>query len=265
MAITIQSTIGTQNLINQTNKNQNTLQDTLRTLASGVKSNSSASYIALSDQFTSQLRSLNQSTQNVNDGIAIAQVTNSGLSQIQDNFARLRELAVQSANDTLTDADRQTINQEAQQIQEQINSIIQDTNYNGISVLASNASVTLQTGASSSDQTIIQLQDLTGAFAPIDLSTQSSASTALDTLDTYAQQVQQYQTDLGAVQSGLESTLSTLNSTFESLTAATSRIQDVNMADQLTQLAAANIRSQAGVAILTQANQSAERVYSLLQ
>ncbi|MBF0370213.1 MAG: flagellin [Magnetococcales bacterium] len=266
MAITIQNS-ASQGLIHSTSQVQKSLNETFQKLSTGLKvdqAQDNAALLAIADRFSTQVRGYNQAIQNANDGVSMVQVADAGLAQIQDGQVRLQELAIQSANATLNDSDRQALQTEANQIQEQIDSIIADTNFNGIDVLASNTPVNLQTGTGEGDVTSINFQDFSNAFTSVDISTQAGAQNAISSLETDMETVSQARSELGAVQSGLESTLNNLGSTVEALTAAKSRVEDADMAQAMLDKTSQDIRSQANIALLVQANQASERVMDLL-
>jgi flagellin len=250
-------------------KNQQALKDVFRKLASNLNINQAAdnaASLAIAERFNSELRGVNQATLNANDGISITQIADSGLQQIQEGQHRLRELAVQSANGTLTDGDRQSIQAEATQIQEQISSIVSDTGYNDISLLTSNDKINLQTGPNAGDQTGIKLTDLSNALTNVDLSTQAGAESAMITLSADLSTVSSARSEFGAAEAGISSTITQLTGLSEALSASGSQIRDADIAQQSSALASASIRAHAGIAMQAQANNlSAARVQQLVQ
>lgn len=259
--------IGVIQAASNTEKSQRALKDAFRELASNIGSNQSAdgaARLAIAERFNTEVQGVNQAKLNVNDGIAVIQITDAGLQQIQEGKLRLQELAVQSANGTLNDQDRQAIQAEASQIQEQISSVIADTNYNDISLLASNDKLNLQSGPGTGDQTGIKLTDYSNAFNTVDLSTQAGAASAIVTLSSDQDQISAARSELGATESALSSSVERLASLSEALSVAGSRIKNADIAEQSTLLATASIRARADVAIQAQANLSAARVQQLV-
>ncbi|MBF0380432.1 MAG: flagellin [Magnetococcales bacterium] len=253
---------------NLAEKNQQVLQDAFRKLASSLSINraaDNAASLAIAERFNTEVQGVNQATLNTNDGIAVTQIAESGLQQIQEGQQRLRELAVQSANGALQDSDRRAIQAEATQIQEHIASIVEDTNYNGQNLLTSSDKLSLQTGPDAGDQSGIKLTDFTNSFTTVDLSTQSGAEQAITSLMVDSNKVSTARAELGAAESGLNTTISQLSGLSEALSASGSRIQDADIARETSALANASIRANAGIAIQAQANQSSSRVHQLVQ
>jgi flagellin len=260
--------VGAIQASNLAEKNQQVLQDAFRKLASSLSINRAAddaASLAIAERFNTEVQGVNQATLNSNDGVAVAQVAESGLGQIQEGQHRLRELAVQSANGALNDNDRQAIQAEATQIQEHISSIVADTNYNGQNLLTSNDKISLQTGPDAGDQTGIKLTDYSNAFTTVDLSTQAGAQQAITSLTADSNTVSSGRAELGAAQNGLNATISQLSGLSEALSASGSRIQDADIAKETSSLASASIRANAGLAIQAQANLSSSRVHQLVQ
>ncbi len=253
----------------QTEKSQQALKDVFRKLASNLNVNQAsdnAANLAIAERFNSELKGVNQATLNANDGVSVVQIADAGLQQIQDGQQRLRELATQSANGSLSDSDRQAIQAEAAQIQEQIDSVIANTRYDDIDLLASGDTISLQTGPDVGDQSSIKLTDLASSLTTVDLSTQTGAQSALVTLMADQSTVSAARSEMGAAESGLTSSISRLCGLSEALAASGSSIRDADIAQQSTQLIAASIRANAGLAIQTQANNLAtERVQQLVQ
>ena len=263
----INPTTGVTQGLTPLDKASTTLRDTYRKLASGIQvgqARDNAANLAVISRFTSQVEGMNQAVRNANDGISMTQVADAGLQDIEAGTQRLQELAIQSANGTLTDQDRQSIQAEAAQIQAQISDTISNTEFNGTRLLASNQTVSLQTGPNAGDQTGIDLQDLSGALANVDLSTRAGAESALIDLNNNSSVISDARAGMGAAEARLGSVVSNLENTSGALTEARSRIQDTDFAESAAKLAATAIRAQAGVAIQIQANLSASRVEGLL-
>lgn len=243
-----------------------TLKETVKKLSDGLKINQGSNrsdLLALANKFTTQIQSLNRATLNANDGISVIQVADSALGQVQEGFQQLQELAIRGANSTLNNQDRQTLQNQAQQIQDQISSLVKNTDFNEIPVLATNKSLVLQTGSESSDQTVISLKDFSHAFAPIDLTSQAGAETALDTLKGNMDQVSRTRSQMAAEQSGLISTLNTLASKASALSNSDS-MHNADIAQNVASVASVAIRAQPGIALQIQANQTAAQVQQLL-
>jgi flagellin len=259
------------------------LQDSMEKLSSGKRINSAkddAAGLAIATKMTAQIRGLNAAARNANDGISLAQTAEGALGQISNIVQRIRELAVQSANGTVTNTDRLGLDNESRALLDQIDTIATTTNFNGVSLLdGSAASVSIQTGINASDTVAISLADAqtttlniakaaaqgTAAAGEIDLATAANASTALATLDTVLNTIASARASLGASQNRLQVTVDNIASTVTNLTEARSRIEDVDFSAETTNLAKAQILSQASTAMIAQANQAQQGVLKLIQ
>jgi|SaaInl4_150m_RNA_FD_contig_31_1772933_length_926_multi_3_in_0_out_0_1 flagellin len=249
-------------------QNQQTLKDAFRELATNLSINQpsdDAARLLIAERFNTEVQGVNQATLNTNDGIAVIQIADAGMKQIQEDQLRLQELAIQSLNGSLTDSDRQTIQAEASQIQEQIKSVISNTEYNDINLLNSSDKVSLQTGPDAGDQTGIKLTDLSNTLTPVDLTTQKGAEQAVLTIMNDLDKVSAARSELGATESSLTASISQLSSLSEALSVGGARIHNADIAEQSTRMVAATIRAQAGIAIQSQANLSSTRVHQLIQ
>ena len=151
MALTINTNIASLNTQNNLSKSQGALGKSMQRLSSGLRINSAkddAAGLAISSRMTSQIRGLNQASRNANDGISLAQTAEGALQESENIFQRMRELAVQSANDTNSASDRQALNAEAQQLLSEANRIAETTKFNGKGILdGSFSSAQFQVGA----------------------------------------------------------------------------------------------------------------------
>ncbi|MEZ5656706.1 MAG: flagellin [Sphingobium sp.] len=259
------------------------LQMSMERLSSGKRINSAkddAAGLAIATKMTAQIRGLTAASRNANDGISLAQTAEGALGQISNIVQRIRELAVQSSNGTVTNADRLGLDNESRALLDQIDTIATTTNFNGVALLdGSAASVNIQTGINASDTVAVTLADSravtlnikkaavqgTAAATEIDLSTSANASAALATLDTALNSIAASRASLGASQNRLQVTVDNLTSTVTNLTEARSRIEDVDFSAETTNLAKAQILSQASTAMIAQANQAQQGVLSLIR
>ncbi|MBF0603179.1 MAG: hypothetical protein HQL07_05730 [Nitrospirae bacterium] len=269
MAMISTSSIGHPNFTNKSDAALKSLNDTFRQLSSGLKTGhgfENAALLAIADRFTNQLQGAHQARLQVNDGISLTQVADAALAEVESGFQQLQSLAIQSADGSLVDADRQVLQEQASAIQSQIQSIITDTDYNDINVLASNETLTFQSGANATGQTQIQLQDLTTAFSQIDISSQSGAEVAISSAADALARVSTQRTNFDNVQLNLVSVSDTLSRLSETLTSADGRIADADMAQEISSAISLAIRAQAGVALQAQGDRlSGSRVQQLLQ
>ena len=257
----------------------NSLSQSMERLSSGKRINSAkddAAGLAIATKMTAQINGLNAAARNANDGISLAQTAEGALGEISNMIQRIRELAVQSASGTITgdgtpgnEGDRGGLNAEAQALLAQIDNIAGSTNFNGVALLdGTQATVGIQVGTNSGDTIDITLVDGTATTLGIDvvdLSTQAGADTALGLLETALTTVAAGRATLGAAQNQLSATISNINSTVTNLTEARSRIEDVDFSAETTNLAKAQILSQASTAMLAQANQAQQNVLKLIQ
>jgi len=261
----------------------NQLQASMERLSSGKRINSAkddAAGLAIATKMTAQIKGLNAAARNANDGVSLAQTAEGALGQISNIIQRVRELAVQSANGTVTNADRAGLDNESRALIDQIDTIASTTNFNGVALLnGSAASVSIQTGTNATDTVSIALSDArsvtmnitkaavvgTAGATEIDLSTAGNASSALAKLDTALNTVASARASLGASQNRLSVTVENIGSTVTNLTEARSRIEDVDFSSETTNLAKAQILSQASTAMIAQANQAQQGVLSLIR
>ncbi|MBA4048308.1 MAG: flagellin FliC [Sphingomonas sp.] len=255
---------------NANNRANNALSNSIERLSTGKRINSAkddAAGLAIASNFTAQIRGQTQAIRNANDGIALSQTADGALGEVSNILQRLRELAVQSASGTYSDGDRTNLQAEVTELTAQITDIQTRTNFNGVLLLDTAATaIDIQTSSESGDTVTLNFGglDLTAAIAA-DLSTAAGADAALTTLDTAIASVNTTRATLGAGQSRLQSVVNNLTSSVANLTDARSRIEDVDFSTETTELARAQILSQASNALLAQANQSQQGVIQLLQ
>jgi flagellin len=249
----------------------NMLGTAMERLSSGKRINSAkddAAGLSIATRMDAKVRGLNQAIRNSNDGISLAQTAEGAMGEISNILVRMRELAVQSSNGTATTNDRTAMQTEVTALVSQIDDIAKRTDFNGTALLDGTATIDIQTGTNAGEVVSMSIADLQAAglgVAAVDLSTATGASGALATLDTAIQTVATQRSNLGASQNRLETTVNNLTSTVTNLTEAKSRIQDADFSAESTNLAAAQILSQASTAMLAQANQSQQGVMNLLR
>lgn len=255
--------------LNQQDQNQ-----ALRKISSGLRINSAgddAAGFAISERLESISRGFEQSERNLQDGASALQIAEGGLSTVNDNLQRIRELSVQAANGTLTDADREIIQGEVDQLVAEIDRSTSATQFNGQELLSGNFDAnnpfTIQSGANQGETLDVELAETstsTLGVAGIDVSTQDAASSALATLDTAISTVNGQQSEIGAVLNRVESATQFVGVARENTLAALSQIRDADLAAQSTELALTQIRTSGGVAALSQANLTPQNVLQLL-
>jgi flagellin len=245
-------------------------------LSSGLRINRAgddAAGLAISEKMRGQIRGLNQASRNSQDGISLIQTAEGALNETHSILQRMRELAVQGGNDTNTTDDRTEIQTELNQLMSEINRIAGNTEFNTKNLLNGGFSATLQVGANSNqiiNFTIATMSaDGTGGLGlnttSISVGSNALASSSISTIDLAIKSVSTQRSNLGALQNRLEHTINNLNTSSENLTAAESRIRDVDMAKEMMSFSKNNILSQAAQAMLAQANQQPQGVLQLLR
>ncbi len=249
------------------------LQIAMQRLSSGKRINSAkddAAGLAIASSMTSQIRGMSQAVRNSNDGMSMAQTADGALDEVTNMLQRIRELAVQSTSGTYASGDRSNLQTEVTALSDQITQITSNTKFNGVGLFDGTAgtsgSVRIQTGASASDYVDVNFSTLNlGAVSAVSLATQSGSIAALTSVDSLLTSVNTKRASLGASQSRLQSVVNNLTSNITNLTDARSRIEDADFSQETTNLAKAQILSQASTAMLAQANQSSQNVMSLLR
>jgi len=291
------------NSLRQLGTNNNNTGKNLEKLSSGFRINRAgddAAGLAISEKMRAQINGLEMASKNAEDGISLIQTAEGGLNETHSILQRMRELAVQAANGTNKDEDLDSIQKEVDALVEEVGRIADSTKFNGIDLIngklsgsgneltlqigantvtyisgsGSGAAVATQSGAGQYERVSLSIADMgkvglgleTGSGTGlINLSTQSGAQAALVTLDESIKLVSEQRAGLGALQNRLEHTVNNLGVTSENLTAAESRIRDVDMAKEMMEYTKNNILTQAAQAMLAQANQQPQGVLQLLQ
>jgi flagellin len=264
------------------------LTKNMEKLSSGLRINRAgddASGLAVSEKLRSQIRGLNQASQNATNGISFIQVTEGYLQESQDIIQRMRELAVQAANGIYSEEDRMYIQVEVSQLVDEVDRIASHAQFNGMNMLTGRfarlegnnvvtASMWLHIGANMDQREQVFIGTMTsmglgirnvgdGSFLTI--ATPDDANRAIGTLDEALKQINKQRADLGAYQNRLEHAVRGLDVGSENMQASESRIRDTNMANQTVKYVTDQILINAGTAMLAQANQRATSVLQLLQ
>ena len=283
---------------NNLNRSQSSLNTAIERLSSGLRINSAADDAAgsgIANRMTAQVNGLDQASRNANDGISVVQTAQGALNEINDNLQRVRELTVQAANGTNTSADLSSIQAEINQDMSEINRVAAQTQFNGLTILATGGTMGLQVGANDGQVINITLQKMNASSLGVASSTASvttlatsnvtidvtkfktigntagtisitgSSNTFLAAIDNAIKSVDSLRGQMGAVQNRLDATITNLNNTDTNLSNARSRIQDANYAVEVSAMTQAQILQQAGTSVLAQANSSSQSVLSLLR
>lgn len=268
----INNNISAMNAHRQLSVNQGMASKSMEKLSSGLRVNRAgddAAGLAISEKMRGQVRGLNQATRNAQDGISLLQTAEGALNESHAILQRMRELAVQSANDTNTNNDRAELQKEVTSLIGELNRIGSNTEFNTQTLLDGTFSAKeIHIGANASQTLTVSIADMqaTGALAvdAVDVATQSGADAAITTINSAIDTVSAERSQLGAWQNRLEHTIKNLSNASENLQAAESRIRDVDMAQEMMEFTKQNILSQAATAMLAQANMAPQSVLQLL-
>lgn len=268
---------------NALTRNNRALSSSMEQLSTGKRINSAAddaAGLAISNKMTAQIRGLNQAVRNANDGISLLQTAEGATTEITNMLQRMRELAVQAANDTYTAGDRSALNAEVKELQNEITRIGSNTEWNGMKLfvqktagsaggIGTSGNVRLQVGVDgeTTDRIAVQLNKIdttTLGVSAISLKTAASASTALKSLDKAIGMIDNDRATFGATINRLTYAVDNLTNVAQNASASRSRILDTDYAKASAELARTQIIQQAATAILAQANQSQQSVLKLL-
>lgn len=264
------------------------LQKDMEKLSSGERINRAgddASGLAVSEKMRSQIRGLNQASQNAQNGISFIQVTEGYLQETTDIMQRIRELAVQSSNGIYSDEDRMQIQVEVSQLVAEVDRIASTAQFNGMNMLTGRfakptgentvtGSMWFHIGANMDQRTQVFIGTMSaaalglrniGSEEILTLAGPDDANRAIGTLDEALKKINKQRADLGAYQNRLEKTVVGLDIGAENLQASESRIRDTDMAKEMVDFTKNQVLTQAGTAMLAQANQSSQNVLSLLR
>ena len=273
MPLYIQTNTASMVAQNSLSKTQGMLGNSFQRLSSGYRINSAADDAAglgISKSMEAQVRSFAVAERNANDGISMAQTADGAAEQVHGILTRLRELAVQGSNGTLSVNDSQNLNTEFQALTSEVDRIANVITFNGQNLLDAVATVTYQVGINNSADNVISVT-FGGAnvsalgLSLVSVSTVADAQGALNTLDTAIQTLAQVRTRFGTAMNRLQGAVANLQSLQTNLSASLSRIRDADIAQETSALARNQVLSQAGASILSQANQAPQLALSLLR
>ena len=276
MALTVNTNVASMVATTRLNRSNQGLSATLGRISSGMRINSAADDAAglgVAENLSAASRSVRVAQRNTNDGISVLQTAEGASNEVGNILKRMRELAVQSASETLDDGERAYIQDEFVQLSEEVDRIANVTEFNGVALAeGTNATIAVQVGINNTanDSIDITLGDLTAATlgvdtGSVDLSSAAGAGTAIAAIDTAIDTVNGYRSDYGAVQNRLESSLANLENYEQSLTAAESQIRDADFAKEASEMAKYQVMQQAGVAALAQAKSINMQAAQLIQ
>ncbi len=280
MSMVINTNLPAMRALKALNDAQNAADIAMERLSTGLRINSGRddpAGLAISSNLTAQINGANQAVRNSNDGISLLQSADGTLGEIEDLFQDIRELKVEYENGTSTSTDKSYLDSEFVELADEIGSLIETTEYNGMMVLSGDAeSVTIHKGSNDNVNMTITISTLQTASAITTVTGTitsdtgaASASTleafSLTNVDSAIDKVNSHRAIVGGYQNRLEHTVNNLESLAINLTEARSRVMDADFAVESAELARADILQQAGIAVLAQANTSPQYVLSLLQ
>lgn len=277
MASVVNTNVMSLNAQKSLSRTNSSLQTAMERLSSGLRVNSAkddAAGLAIANRMTSQIRGMTVAQRNANDGISLAQVAEGSMQTITDTMQRMRDLAVQAANEGgVTDSDKDKLNAEFLQLSEEIGRIIDNTDFNGKKVLKGSidgAAFQVGYATASDNQISVTISDLAGASGIKSALSASiggsggSALAAIKAIDAAIEKIDSMRSDLGAVQNRFSATIDNLANAIENQSAARSRILDADFAVETANLSRSQILQQAGTSMLAQANQAPQSVLGLL-
>ena len=270
MSLRIQNNTEAFNAHRQLMATNKKLSKSMERLASGYRINRAAddaAGLAISERLRGQIRGISQAQRNSNDAVSMVQTAEASLVEVHSMLQRIRELAVQYKNGSLSQADREALQSEVNQMASEIERIGTSAEFNNIKLLNAGSTVTFQVGASDGQVLSVPTISLGQAIgtAAYGLTTGASGANDISEIDAAIVAVSTQRSTFGAVQNRLEHVLANLATYEENLTASESRVRDVDMAKAMTELTKMQILEQAGVAMLAQANQTPQSVLRLLQ
>jgi flagellin len=276
MGLRIATNVQSLNAQRQLGTNNAAQRDSLERLSSGTRINKAAddaAGLAISEKMRADIRSVRQDVRNANDGVSMIQTAEGGMNEIGNILVRFRELSIQASSDTLGDVERGFIDKEVQQLKSEVTRIAATTEFNGKKLLSGTGdALDIQVGIHNradedrfsydTKKTNVSLDGL--GLSSISTQSKESARANLDVVDNAMKGLVENRAELGALQNRLSAAVNNLNVYDENLSQARSRIRDTDMASETAELTKNNILSQAGISVLSQANQNNMMALKLL-
>jgi len=276
MGLRINTNVSALNAQRTMSQTRLALDKSLEKLASGSRINHAgddAAGLAISENLRAQIRGMRQAKRNAQDGVSLIQVSEGGLNEISNIMIRLRELAIQSASDTVGDTERQFTDREYQALKQEIDRIANGTQFNGTPLLNGKAGIfEIQVGTQNNpilDRVVYNGERSDASLDALKMggesvATKQGAQLSLAVIDDALVRVNSIRADFGALQNRLQSTINNLAIADENLSAANSRIRDTDFAEEVSEMTKNNILMQAGVSVLGQANNTNQTAVKLL-
>ena len=268
MSLRIQTNVEAFNAQRHLSSTTSKLGLAMERLSSGYRINRAAddaAGLSISEKLTAQINGLDQATRNSQDAVSLVQTAEGSLDEVHEMLQRVRELAVQYKNGTLSANDRLSIQSEVNQLSSEIERIGQSVEFNGINLLSAAGTVTFQVGANDGEVITVSTISLGQTVGTAAFGLTAAGTSDIDEIDTAISAVSSQRTKLGAVQNRLDHAMNALSTYQENLVASESRIKDVDMAAQMVEFTKLQVLQAAGTSVLAQANQSSQSVLSLLR
>jgi len=268
MSLRIQNNVEAMGAHRALLQNNDKLSKSMERLSSGYRINRAAddaAGLAISERMRAQINGVDQANRNAQDGISMVQTAEGSLDEVHSMLQRVRELAVQFKNGSLSQNDRNAIQTEVNQLASEIERIGSSAEFNGIKVLNSATTITFQVGANDSDSVGVGTISLGASISSSVFALSSASNADLSEIDAAIDAVSQQRSTFGAVQNRFEHLMNGLSVYRENLVSSESRIRDVDMAEEMTTMTKYQILQQAGTSMLAQANQLPQSVLSLLR
>jgi flagellin len=267
MSLRINTNIEAFNAHRQLMHTQDALTSSMEKLSSGLRINKAAddaAGLAISEKMRAQIRGLAQAHQNALDGISMVQTGEGALNEVHAILQRVRELSVQYNNGTLSSADRAAITSEIVQLSAEVGRIVATTQFNGLNLLSGTSPITFQVGANAGETIALTGANLGGTYFDSVFGAFTGSGVDIDAVNAAISSIADVRATFGAAQNRLEHTVSNIAVYQENLSAAESRIRDVDMAEEMVNYTKLGILSQSGTAMLSQANQLPQNVLKLI-
>jgi flagellin len=261
MSLTVNTNIEAMDAARNLNTTEANLSTQMQRLSSGLRINSAADDVAgyaISQRLQAQVNGLNQATLNSQDAVALAQTGLGSLNDVENMLQRVRQLAVEYANGTTSESDKEAIENEVSQLKEEIKRVGETTKFNGVELLKGGEEIKFQVGADEKETIGVKTVGIEEDVSAVSVKEIKTVEEAIEKVSTAAG-------EFGAVQDRLQYTMANLEVYSQNLEAATSGIVDVNMATEMTAFTRDQVLQQAGVAILAQANQLPNAVLHLIE
>jgi len=274
MSLRINTNLASLNAQTRLAKQQGKVEHAQARLASGnriTKASDDAAGLAISEQMRGQLAGLGKAKENAMNAMSLMQVGEGALNETSNMVIRMRELAVQSASDTISDKERNFLNQEMQQLQQEVDRIAQSTKFGDKTLLDGSADdMDFQVGPNAGKENVISFKTSMDATADgigvegLDLSDKDGAKDALGAIDDSLTKISEMRANYGAISSRLERTSNNLATQFENVSAAKSRISDADIAEESAKLTSAQVLQSAATSVLASSNQNSAAALRLI-